>query len=430
MINLINVIFLLKTIVEERVNFISSEINDSEREVAEQMFNVLLKCAQNCKVSENQTLVQIHENSDINDFDQIDEEALSFSQSQQNTNTQFSNYSTDTLIIEDNHEKFTFSLEYCRKVIDYVDSHPTSKLSTIRHHFRRIKDANYITRFRDYIKKSGTKIEKLQKLKEFVYNCFTNARNLHLPVHDLNIRRWALQFASDYKILDFTASDFWIFQFKRQFHIASRKITKFVSTNEENVNISELSINFLNNIKPLILEYNPSCVINTDQSGFAYELHSNRTLSNKGEKLTALHICSSNAVSHSYTIQPVISIEGKLLPKFLICLQEQSGKFGPIVFSKLPNYSNVILNCTTSGKLTKELVREFNTVFLKNYIQGNILYIADSWSGQTDSNLYKEIFGERCNFIQIPPHCTSVLQPLDVFFLDFGNYLLNELLMK
>lgn len=61
-----------------------------------------------------------------------------------------------------------------------------------------------------------------------------------------------------------------------------------------------------------------------------------------------------NAITHSYTIQPVITMEGKLLPKFVICFQETGGNFGPRVLDGLPDFPNFIIKCTQSGKITKK----------------------------------------------------------------------------
>ena len=128
---------------------------------------------------------------------------------------------------------------------------------------------------------------------------------------------------------------------------------------------------------------------------------------------------SMNAISHSYTIQPIITMNGDLLPKMLICLQELTGEFGPRVSNDLPNYPNIIIKCSKSGKLTKELVIQFNRELIKPLFNTEFIYIADSWSGQTDQEIYENIFERKCKFISIPPHCTSLIQPLDVYFFRF-----------
>ena len=69
--------------------------------------------------------------------------------------------------------------------------------------------------------------------------------------------------------------------------------------------------------------------------------------------------------------------------------------------------------------MTKDLVIEFNKEIIKTNYTGNFVYIADSWNGQTDDNMYKELFENKCTFLQIPTHCTALIQPLDVYFFRF-----------
>jgi len=44
---------------------------------------------------------------------------------------------------------------------------------------------------------------------------------------------------------------------------------------------------------------------------------------------------SLNSLTHSYTIQPIVSADGELKSPTLIVLQETGGKFGPIVKNTL-----------------------------------------------------------------------------------------------
>lgn len=76
-------------------------------------------------------------------------------------------------------------------------------------------------------------------------------------------------------------------------------------------------------------------VFNSDQSSFNLEMHTGRTLSFKGHQKVETIIQSTNSMTHSYTIQPIISANGSLLSPLLIILQEKDGKFGPRVESNL-----------------------------------------------------------------------------------------------
>ena len=163
-------------------------------------------------------------------------------------------------------------------------------------------------------------------------------------------------------------------------------------------------------------------MINTDQSGFNYELYSPRTLSVVGEKATYLCVGSMHSTTHSYTIQLIITMAGQILPKFLICIQEISGQFGPIVPQQLPKFDNVFITCSKSGKMTRDLVVNFKENIIKPYFKESFVYLADSLSGHKDIEMYSNIFGTKCKFFQIPVHTTAFLQPLDVFSIGFGNF--------
>lgn len=78
-------------------------------------------------------------------------------------------------------------------------------------------------------------------------------------------------------------------------------------------------------MQKLLPKYDPDYVINTDQSGIQIELSSTRTLSHKGEKATALSVRSKNAITHSFTVQPCISLSGKPVGPLFLCLREPSG---------------------------------------------------------------------------------------------------------
>ena len=118
--------------------------------------------------------------------------------------------------------------------------------------------------------------------------------------------------AREINVDDFVASDAWVYNFKRDFKIFSRKVTKLIT--KQNFNQigtdSEVSRIFLQNVKRFKNENNVSQanIINTDQSGFNSELHSPRTLSHVGEKSTMLCVNSIHSTTHSYTIQPIITL--------------------------------------------------------------------------------------------------------------------------
>lgn len=63
--------------------------------------------------------------------------------------------------------------------------------------------------------------------------------------------------------------------------------------------------------------------------GIDYELKRDRTLSNEGEFDTRIKACSRNKQTHSYSIQPLVSKDGKTIGKLLIVLQDVGDKNNP-----------------------------------------------------------------------------------------------------
>ena len=109
-------------------------------------------------------------------------------------------------------------------------------------------------------------------------------------------------------------------------------------------------------VRERLQKYETSEVMNTDQSGIELELHSTRTLSYKGEKLTVAAVRSTNASTHSYTVQPTITLDEHLLSPVYLCLKEPKGHMNENIRSHLFKASNVVVTCSSSGKLTTSLV--------------------------------------------------------------------------
>ena len=119
----------------------------------------------------------------------------------------------------------------------------------------------------------------------------------------------------------FKASIHWLNEFKRRYKIVSRKVTKVISKTsiDDSEERLEQQQEFRNKVKNAIKKYDDKRVYNSDQSGFKYEIHSGRTLNTKGDTNVECIVQSAHSTTHSYTIQPTVSAEGKLLsPMFLV----------------------------------------------------------------------------------------------------------------
>ena len=177
-----------------------------------------------------------------------------------------------------------------------------------------------------------------------------------------------------------------MYRFKRSVGIVSRQITKFVTKRhvaDEEV-LRERAAQFVSEVRKCMEKVGGDRVYNTDQSGFNLEFHSGRTLDFRGSKAIFAEAQSLNSLTYSYTIQPVVSADGRLLPILLIVLQEKGGKFGQIVQEKMFKAKNLHVLCSNSGKLSKDLVVDWlKTVYLPN-VQDKTVLILDSWGGQSE----------------------------------------------
>jgi len=170
----------------------------------------------------------------------------------------------------------------------------------------------------------GTRQEIINDICQHTLECFVSARDALLPVHDHDIKMFALQKALEYPNFRFVASDRWILEWKKQCGITSRKIQKIVSFKliRNNEDLVDAVTKFREEFKHKSSLYHPSFIYNTDQTGFRYEVVGNRTLSYKGERRTLGSALSpKNKMTHSYTVQYTISANGNIVGDVFIYLQ-------------------------------------------------------------------------------------------------------------
>lgn len=220
---------------------------------------------------------------------------------------------------------------------------------------------------------------------------FEKAAENSMMIHDLDIRRWTLKGRDQVSLSPnlFNASHKWVYEFKRRHGIVSRKINKFVTRKSiiDKTKLDKEACEFVKKIKEDILFVGEENVFNSDQSGFNLEMHTGRSLSFKGQKQVEALAQSINSMTHSYTIQPIISATGVLVSPLLIVLKEKDGTFGPIVEKNLFKPHNTLILSSNSGKLTSELVKIWlEKVFLPSCKDKSVLLL-DSWSGHNSKAL-------------------------------------------
>lgn len=130
---------------------------------------------------------------------------------------------------------------------------------------------------------------------------------------------------------------------------------------------------FVENIKKEISIIGPDNVYNTDQSGFNLEMHAERTLAFVRTLKVESLAQSINSLTHSYTIQPIITASGLLKSPLLIVTQEKGGCFGPIFEKTLYKAENIVTFASQSGKLSSKLaVQWFQDIFLIRALANDI----------------------------------------------------------
>ena len=229
------------------------------------------------------------------------------------------------------------------------------KLATVQKSFRFVTSLKQLYDWENQQQASHISMSKRAKHKQIsnhVYEKFFQSREQGIPVHDEDLRIWALERSSELQITDFVASPSWVQKFKNRYNIVSRKITKFVGRiTSHNAAQREAAIaSFIAEICPHATK-SPGTWYNSDQSGFQKEMHSRRSLNTRGIKKVEAAAQSKYSMTHSYTIQPVISADGRLLSPMPIILQEPTGEFGPRVRQTMFTPDNLYIQATKSGKL-------------------------------------------------------------------------------
>jgi hypothetical protein len=144
-------------------------------------------------------------------------------------------------------------------------------------------------------------------------------------------------------------------------------------------------------------------------------MFSNRTLSYQGEKLTLSAVRSINNTTHSYTVQPIITMSGYLIGPLFLCLKEQTGRLSNNIQQNLFKPNNIVLTCSKSGKLTGSLVQYwFDHVFEPLIGKNKCLLLSDCWGAQGADEIYAKLINVKR--LEIPKKTTSMIQPLDVYF--------------
>uniref|UniRef100_A0AC35GHL9 DDE-1 domain-containing protein n=1 Tax=Panagrolaimus sp. PS1159 TaxID=55785 RepID=A0AC35GHL9_9BILA len=149
--------------------------------------------------------------------------------------------------------------------------------------------------------------------------------------------------------------------------------------------------------------------------GIQLEMISGRTLAFKGEKRVETVCQNKNATTHSLTVQPLLNASGKLCLPVLTCFYEPAG--APQCFQRdLSPYKNLKCVWTTSGKMNKEIMKNWmKEDFISTADKNSVLFL-DSWSGFNEAKLIPEVKANMIHILTIPKKTTGKIQPCDIGF--------------
>ncbi|XP_036145093.1 uncharacterized protein LOC118646411 [Monomorium pharaonis] len=404
-----NVIFLL-AITFNGLDYPNTPITSQERRVNEKIEHMLLeiKNEEQFQLEEEETL-DFYDEYEVPEAEKVDlleadEEKIYFPEE----------------VICDSVEK-TISNDYKRQAVEYWKSGKTKprSLEGVKQKFRQVTSIRQLRRWENYFIQGGSRPEKLKKISQYTLDHFNEALERKIIIHDIDIARWASQAQNEENVAGFKASEKWVQRFKKAHNIVSRKITKFVTKKSllSKPDLENKCETFIANVKYYINRFGVENIYNSDQSGFQLEFHSGRTLAQKGIKNVESTVQSISATTHSYTIQPTISADGRLLSPLFIVLKEITGTFGPRVQEILFNAPNIFVTASKSGKLTSNHVKTWlKEVFFPNVGPQSVLLL-DSWSGHCP-NIVSETKPDSATdivFLTIPAGTTGKIQPLDVY---------------
>ncbi|XP_071577354.1 uncharacterized protein [Temnothorax nylanderi] len=272
----------------------------------------------------------------------------------------------------------TISSDYKRQAMEYWRSGKTRGRSVegVKQRFKKVTSIRQLRRWEIQISEGGSRLEKLERISAYTLNCFNEAFERGIIIYDIDIARWASRAQEKENAAGFKASETWVKIFKITHNIVSRKITVTKKSLLSKENLENKCDTFITNVKYYIDQYGVENIYNSDQSGFQLEFHSGRTLSHKGIKKVESVVQSISATTHSYTIQPTISADGRLLSPLFITLKEVTGTFGPRVQETLFNAPNIFVTASKSGKLTSNHVKTWlKDVFFPNVGPKSVLLL-------------------------------------------------------
>lgn len=334
------------------------------------------------------------------------------------------------------------SLQTMQRIVSLVDVSKRTE-AQMRHQYPWYR-RQYLADFRRCIEQGGSHSMKRDQINTDVAREVRNILSQNLPLKTYMIRAFARRSAARNDASWFRAGPTWIKSFKKKNRLSSRKATKIISRPqiENREEIEENMLEFLNDYARLSRSFPSRFIWNIDQTGIEYESSNQRVVARTGSRDVMLRVDSLNKNTHTFTAQPILTRDGRLLGRLALCLRESTGEFGPIVGPSIrqlaDRYGNVAPLSSTSGKMTVQLMRSWMRDVLRPTLERQLnsasnqnssceqsscssstrgkrlMLLADSWGGNRNEDVLNEV--DSVLSLTIPAHTTDTLQPLDVGF--------------
>ncbi|OQV15456.1 hypothetical protein BV898_10331 [Hypsibius exemplaris] len=118
----------------------------------------------------------------------------------------------------------------------------------------------------------------MRRIFEITKAAFDKAEGELTIIHDCDLTKWARDAAGEVELSSLPSLQTLDPALQKAKHICDRKITEYVTRRmvENEADRYIAAADFVQYVKELITSYGPDCVLNADQSGFQYEIHSGK----------------------------------------------------------------------------------------------------------------------------------------------------------
>lgn len=152
----------------------------------------------------------------------------------------------------------------------------------------------------------------------------------------------------------------------------------------------------------------PECIYNLDETGFPMDPSKSKTIGSKGEKTVRL---THGANRENITVLATCCADGTCLDP-LVVFKGKKMQSTWIGEEALPGTQYAV---TESGWMTSAVFEDyFKTLAKKTANTRPLLVILDGHLSHTSLTTVEVAIQENISLIKLPPHCTDLLQPLDV----------------